>query len=137
MNQKEKVSYLKALLYIALADDSVGVDELEYFNRIGEMYGLSGDEIDEIKNSVVEKNEPLEVICEGISERQTKLSLIYELLALCYVDNNYSAKERAGMIDICRLLGVEQEKLMSLEKLMEENVALQKKINTVLERGNC
>lgn len=137
MNPKEKISYLKAFLFIALADDTVDDDELAYFNRIGEMYGLSSDEIQEIKSSVVEKRESLEDIVSGITERSTKLSLIYELMALCYVDGKYSLAEQNGLIDICNLLGVEKEKLKELEEVMEENVALQKKINVILERGDA
>ena len=137
MRVEEKISYLKALMYIALADDSIEQSELEYFNQLGKLYGLSSNELDDIKKSVVEKNEPLESIVKGITERQTKLSLIYELLALCYVDNNYSAAEKNGMFEICSLLGVEIEKLKALEEIMEESVAIQKKVNVILERGDC
>lgn len=136
MNQEERIPYLKALLFIALADDKVDESEMAYFRRVGDLYGLSESELDDIRISVVEKKESIETIVKGITQRQTKLSLVYELLALCYADNNYSLAERSGLQDVCRLLDIEDEKLKALEEVMDENVALQKKINKVLERGD-
>lgn len=135
MNQDEKVAYLKALLFIALADENVDDNELGYFYRLGDLYGLTSTELDDIKHAVIDKKEPIESILTKITQRQTKISLLYELLALCYVDGNYSVAERSGLKDVCRLMNIESEKLNALENAMEENVALQKKINSILERG--
>ena len=137
MKQEEKISYLKALLFIALADDNVDESELDYFNRFGEMYGLSSQELDDIKNAVITRKEPIESIVKGITERTTKLTLIYELIALCYADGTYSVAEQAGLMDVCRALEIELEKLTEIEEVMKENVCLQEKINVVLERGKC
>lgn len=134
MKNEEKVPYLKTLMYIALADDMVEESEIVYFTKMGELFGLSEKEVEELQNSVAAKQESIADITKGITERSTKLLLLYDLLALCYVDNNYSLAEQNGMKDICALLGIENTKLEEMEAVMEENLELQKKINMVLER---
>ena len=71
---------------------------------------------------------------KGITERSTKLTLLYELLALCYADNSYTLAERNSMKDICRIMGIEDSKFVELENVMYENLLLQKKINIILEK---
>lgn len=134
MKTEEKVPYLKTIFYVAMADDRVDASEMSYFDQLAGIYGLSEQELAEIKDSVSSRTESIEKITSGLTERETKLTLLYELLALCYVDNNYSLVEKQGMKQICTLLSIEQEKLTELEGLMQENLHLQGKINKALER---
>lgn len=134
MRIEEKIPYIKTLMYIALADDTIDESEMLYFEQIANIYGLSNDELNVIKESIIQRNEKIEDIVANIIERETKLTLLYELLALCYVDDNYSLVEKQGMKRICQLLGVESSKLEELENVMIENKLLQEKINRILER---
>ena len=134
MKTEEKISYLKVLFLTALADDTVDEGELQYFNNLGQLYGLSDEELSCIKETVLSKTESLEEIVAGITERSTKLTLLYDLLAVCYADNQYSVAEKNSLRSVCGLMGIETEKLDELEMVMEENVALQAKIATILER---
>ena len=134
MDMKEKLSYVKALVYIALADDNIEKGEEQYLDQIGKLYGLSDDDLDEMKKDIVDKKESIEGILANLHERSTKLTLLYDLLALCYADDNYSIVEKQSMRNICEIMGIECEKLTELETVMEEQVALQKKINVILER---
>lgn len=134
MKQQEKVAYLKALIYIAIADDTIEEGERKYFKQLGTLYSLCEDDITEIEESVIERKESIEDILKEITERSTKLILLYELLALCYADNSYTLAEKNSMKDICRMMGIEDSKLIELENVMEENLLLQKKINIILER---
>jgi uncharacterized tellurite resistance protein B-like protein len=134
MNEKEKVSYLKALMYIAAADDVVEESEEAYLDQLGQMYGLSDVSIAEIKQCILNREESIEEILSNITKREMKLTLLYDLLALCYADNNYSLVEKNGMRRICEIMGLEESKLQEMENLMAEQVELQKKINKALER---
>ena len=134
MNEKERVSYVKALVYIALDDNTIEEGEQKHLNQICTLYGLNDSELLEIQDCVVNKKESLEKILSGITNRQMKLNLLFDLLALCYADNNYSILERQGMEKICTMLKVEDSKLAQMEQLMEEQVEFQKKVNQVLER---
>ena len=134
MNYEERVAYVEALMYIATIDEKVEEKELEYFSQVIQMYGIASDEIEAIKKSILSKEKTLEEILAPISNRKIKLALVYELLALCYVDGSYDFIEKNGMMKICNILGIEESKLRELENVILENIELQKKINIILER---
>ena len=126
MEHTEKIAYLKALIYIATADDTIDESEREKFSQLGQIYGLNEDEI----NSA----ETLEEILGNISTRQTKLLLVHDLLAICYADGCYSLAEKNAMRSIVNMLHIEEEKLTALEEVIEESTVLNKKLVTILEK---
>jgi len=134
MDQKQKIAYIKALIYIATADDKVEDAEHEQFTQLGELYGLTELEVQQIADSVIKKEESLESILAEITDRPTKLLLLYDLLAICYADNNYSMAEKNSIRTIAGLLGIEESKLADMENVMTESVALHEKINRILEK---
>lgn len=134
MEHTEKIAYLKALIYIATADDTIDESEREKFSQLGHIYGLNEDEINSIADSVINKAETLEEILGNISTRQTKLLLVYDLLAICYADGCYSLAEKNAMRSIVNMLHIEEEKLIALEEVIEESTVLNKKLETILEK---
>lgn len=134
MEHTEKIAYLKALIYIATADDTIDESEREKFSQLGDIYGLNEDEINSIADSVINKTETLEEILGNISTRQTKLLLVYDLLAICYADGCYSLAEKNAMRSIVNMLHIEEEKLTALEEVIEESTVLNKKLETILEK---
>ena len=134
MDKTEKIAYLKALIFIATADDTVDQSELEQFSQLGSLYGLTEDEVSQIADSVIKKEESVDAVLSAITERPTKLLLLYDLLAICYADNCYSLAEKNTMRTITNTLGIEIDKLIAMENAMQESVALNEKINTILEK---
>lgn len=134
MEHIEKIAYLKALIYIATADDTIDESEREKFSQLGHIYGLNEDEINSIADSVINKAETLEEILGNISTRQTKLLLVYDLLAICYADGCYSLAEKNAMRSIVNMLHIEEAKLTALEEVIEESTVLNKKLETILEK---
>lgn len=134
MEHTEKITYLKALIYIATADDTIDESEREKFSQLGHIYRLNEDEINSIADSVINKTETLEEILGNISTRQTKLLLVYDLLAICYADGCYSLAEKNAMRSIVNMLHIEEEKLTALEEVIEESTVLNKKLETILEK---
>ena len=134
MEHTEKIAYLKALIYIATADDTIDESEREKFSQLGHIYGLNEDEINSIADSVINKAETLEEILGNISTRQTKLLLLYDLLAICYADGWYSLAEKNAMRSIVNMLHIEEAKLTALEEVIEESTVLNKKLETILEK---
>lgn len=134
MEHTEKIAYLKALIYIATADDTIDESEREKFSQLGHIYGLNEDEINSIADSVINKAETLEEILGNISTRQTKLLLVYDLLAICYADGCYSLAEKNAMRSIVNMLHIEEAKLTALEEVIEESTVLNKKLKTILEK---
>ena len=134
MEHTEKIAYLKALIYIATADDTIDESEREKFSQLGHIYGLNEDEINSIADSVINKAETLEEILGNISTRQTKLLLVYDLLAICYADGCYSLAEKNAMRSIVNMLHIEEAKLTALEEVIEESTVLNKELETILEK---
>ena len=134
MEHTEKIAYLKALIYIATADDTIDESEREKFSQLGHIYGLNEDEINSIADSVINTAETLEEILGNISTRQTKLLLVYDLLAICYADGCYSLAEKNAMRSIVNMLHIEEAKLTALEEVIEESTVLNKKLETILEK---
>ena len=134
MEHTEKIAYLKALIYIATADDTIDESEREKFSQLGHIYGLNEDEINSIADSVINKAETLEEILGNISTRQTKLLLVYDLLAICYADGCYSLAEKNAMRSIVNMLHIEEAKLTAREEVIEESTVLNKKLETILEK---
>lgn len=126
MKQTEKTSYLKALMFMAMADDVITDEEVEYFSNIGLSFGFSPSDIISVKNELEANNETLDIILGGIESYATKIELLYNLLSLCYEDGEYTNDEKSGMWDICTLLGVEIERLSVLEQEIEEQNRLEK-----------
>ena len=97
------------------------------FSQLGHIYGLNEDEINSIADSVINKADTLEEILGNISTRQTKLLLVYDLLAICYADGCYSLAEKNAMRSIVNMLHIEEAKLTALEEVIEESTVLNKK----------
>lgn len=134
MKQVQKIAYVKALMYIAAADENVDETERQQFTQLGDLYGLTDSEISQIADSVIKKEESLKSILGNITDRSTQLLLMYDLMAICYADNNYSLAEKNNMRTITRIMGIEEAKLIEMESVMEESVTLHKKINSILEK---
>lgn len=132
LSTEEKKSYVEALTYIATLEDGICEDEKAYFVDIATKYGLSQEDTEsswiEISNA-----SDIEQILKPINRREVKLLLIYELIAMCYADGNYSAVEKEGMSKIASLLDVNSEKLRSIECCLEESIRLHNETLKVLE----
>lgn len=118
--QAEEIPYLKTILFIASADETLTDEEMKFFSAEGTKVGLSKEEIDSAINWVKVKKEPLENIAKGIKSEETKSFIVSRLLELCFSDGEYSVPEKNGMIDICILLDFELEKLRKLEGKAEK-----------------
>lgn len=134
MEYQERVSYIEALMFMATIDEKIEENELEHFKQVGAMYGISSEEIESIKKSILKKEKTAEEVLSTIKSRQTKLALIYVLLALCYTNGSYDLAEKNGMTNVCNILNIEISKLHDLENVIEESIQLQKKINKILEQ---
>ena len=121
MQDSERVSYLKTLMYIAAADDDIDERELDYFVEAGVSSGLSYSDVSRIKDSVIQKEESLDEIAAGITEDKTKRELICDLLTLCYLDGSYSVLEQVGMRAVCDVLEIDESRLVELEAEAEES----------------
>ncbi len=129
---EEKVSYVKALLYIASLDEKVDDSEVEALNSICRLYNIPEEYYADIWNSVNGSSD-IKKILEPIVERNIKLMLINDLISLCFADGRYTDVEKKGIRNISKLLNIEESKVLEFEAIMEENILLRKKLFNALE----
>ena len=129
--QQDAIPYLKTLLFIASADETLTDEELEFFSSEGNNAGLSNEEVETAVNWIKVKKESLESVVKGIKNEETKNILITRLLELCYSDGDYSLPEKNGMADLCILLDFDFKKLKKLESNAEFNHKMKAAGNSV------
>lgn len=115
MEMTERLSYFKALLFIASADTDISQSEFTRFEALGNALELSQEALDVAMKTVLDDVEPLELILAGITEETTKEQLVRDLISLCYTDGDYSYLEQCGLLDICVLLHFDAKKLAKIE----------------------
>lgn len=122
MSKEEQKAYLEILLYVATLDDSVDDKELAMFEEVARASDIEQAEIDEMKIFVLGGILSIEEMAKDIIGRDVKLALIEDLIALCFVDGEYSPEEKEGMSKICDLLSVDSAELKKIERsyLFEE-----------------
>lgn len=116
MEREVGKSFLNALIYIAMVDVNFDSDENDFFYEVGEELGFQNNEIEALIKEAENRKEGLEEILSGIESEDDKTSLLKLLIDLCHVDGKYSASEKAGMIEICGMLGLETKSLKKLER---------------------
>lgn len=136
MSERESISYLKILLYIAASDRNISEDEMAYFNKAGKELNIPDSEISDIINSITNGTLSIENAAREITDKDTKLSLVEELLNICYADGNYSLAEKIGISDICILLNIESEDLQKLERKIEAKNKIRAMINNSKSAGD-
>jgi uncharacterized tellurite resistance protein B-like protein len=132
MVEAEKESYLQVMISLASSDGSISLPEANAIRIIAKNLGIIDARVDVLLEEV-KSGKLLSEILKGITSRNIKLLLIYELVTLSYIDGNYSTNEQTAMKEITRLLDIEECKLIEIEELILDYIAFQKKISTVLE----
>lgn len=133
MNMAEKESYLQTLIYLANADGVITEEEIVSINKVGIANDIPSNRIVELVSQVKE-GKTLAAILGGMTERKTKLALLYELVMLCYADGEYTDDEKKAVYEIASLLNVEDSKVKEIETFLSNDyVAFTKKLNVLLE----
>lgn len=125
MTETEKISYLKALMYIANYDDEINDKELNFFMEFGKKINIQKDKIKEINNSIVNKEEKIEDILKNINN-EIKTELICDLITICYIDGDYSIIEEIGLRTVCENINFDEDKLKELEEIAKERIKVNK-----------
>jgi len=129
----EKMSYVKALIYVATIDhEGFKEEEKVYIEQIAKVYGIPEENIASLCDEVANAKD-LESILVGIDDRKHKLMLVNELMAICYADGQYQEEEKIGMIKICKILAIEESKLKEIEDLMLRRIEFEKEARIILE----
>ena len=129
MRQKEKESYIQAMLYVAKIDGIKREEELRVIRELAEKLNVENIEqkIPQLSSELFEGKELRDVLSH-VHERTNKLALI-----LAYADGTYSTGENDALRRICAILHIEFEKLYEILELVEEYQRFEKHVAEVLE----
>jgi len=131
---KQRFAYVNALVHIAALDQVVTEAEREYIVGIANKFGISDNAfVDQIMWSLLAKRPTIEEIVIPINEKRQKLSLIHDLIVLCFADGEYSEVERKMVKRVCMLLQISDEELKSIEEINCEFLLLTNKLAKFLE----
>lgn len=134
---EQGMHYLRALMYIAAADETVSEDEYICFSKIAVSSGLSEEAVAEIKTEIETGKANLQEILSGITDDKTKKKLLHDLLMICFADDSYSVAEQNGMREICALLDVNDKKLAQIEREAKLSHSMQKASGSFLSAVNA
>lgn len=135
MTEKEKESFIQTMLYVAKIDGQKDAEELRVIQNLGEKLRIENIDrkILQLSSELFEGKE-LRDVMGAIKERTKKLTLIYQISLLSYVDGIYSPEENDALRRICAILHVEFEKLEEILELAREYREFIKHAEKVLER---
>jgi uncharacterized tellurite resistance protein B-like protein len=134
---EQSIQYLKAIMYIASADNRVSEEEFEYFLGIAVSNGLTEEDATSIRLEIESNTLLLSEILKEITNEKTKKKLIHDLLLICLTDGDYSVAEQNGIKDICGLLEISDKKLVQYEREAKFIHTTQKASNSVLGAINA
>ena len=111
----QTILYLKILMFIASADDTITEDEYDCFTNLAIENGLSEETVTNIKEEIISGDIDISMVLSELTDDRLKKQLINDLILICYSDGHYSITEQNGIKDICNALGITKKQLAQIE----------------------
>lgn len=117
VDETDREPFLKALAHIAVADESVTIDEKEMVEQYAEAWEL-GDRARSVVKDILDAGSPLDLdhLVSEFSESGTRFLLMQELMRLAYADGTYGDVERRQIAAIAQKMGMSEEQFREVEK---------------------
>ena len=117
VDETDREPFLKALAHIAVADDSVTINEKEMVEQYAEAWNLSERATSVVKD-ILEAGSPLDLdhLVSEFSESGTRFLLMQELMRLAYADGTYGDVERRQIAAIAQRMDMTEEQFREVEK---------------------
>jgi len=113
----DRLPFIKALAYIALADDSVTIDEKQMIRQYADAWELGDDVRSDLQETLRSgQTASLDALVSEFSESGTRFLLVQELMRLAHADGTYGDTERRETAVIARRLGMSEEQFLEVEK---------------------
>lgn len=131
LSEQEKITFVRALIFLIKADGRVDDRERECIHEIVEIYGV-GNKMAAI-NAPMGEDVLLPEIANTIKDRRKALALIRELLTIAHVDDELGDEEVNFVEKVAAKLNVEPEKVLEINELILERKAWLVKSAAVME----
>lgn len=134
LSNEEKIVFVKTFCAMVRADGVIDTEEINFLKTISQRYGIdSSAVVDIIKNAA-----NVDYIAEArkITNRQHSLQLVKELCVLANIDEDLHDNELDIIIDVARAMGVEDDKIVLINRWVLDSFILSKTGDIILEQNN-
>lgn len=134
LSEVEKEAFLKIFCKLIKADGDIEAEEVEFLKVIAARYGYSNTAM----VNIIKAADTIDCMAEArqVSGRQHALELIKELCLLANIDDDLHDSELDIIIDIARVMGIEDEKVILINRWVLDNLILIKTGRVILEKDN-
>ena len=134
LSEAEKTAFLKIFCKLIKSDSAIETEEVEFLKAISERYGFSNTAM----VNIIKAADSIDCLAEArqISNRQTALELIKELCFLANIDDDLHDNELDIIIDVARVMGIEDEKVILINRWVLDNLILAKTGRVILEKDH-
>ncbi len=121
--ESDRIPFVKALAYIAAADDDVTVDETEMVKEYAKAWRLGQGTANEVKAILRSgSNNSLDALVAEFTEPSTPFLLMQELVRLSHADGDYAEVEHEEIVSIAKGLGLTSERVAEIEAWVERGL---------------
>lgn len=133
LSYDEKIVFLKIFCCLVRADGKIDADEISFLKDIAGRYGIDN-------NTVVSIIKGPRINCveeaRKIKSRQHALQLVKEMCVLANIDNDLADNELDIVIDSARAMGIEDNKIVLINRWVLDSLILSKTGEIIMERDN-
>lgn len=130
LDDDEKQIFLRAVLKTAVSDAKLQDTEITIVKQLGKAYHITQEMLAYAKANF--KQDITDEELAKISSIQKKFELIKILCAVASIDNTLEDVELDFIIDLADRMGVDRNKLLEINKLVQEILFLQEKNRIIM-----
>lgn len=133
LSYDEKLIFLKVFCRLVRADGNIDADEITFLKSIAARYGIDNNTM----LSII-KDPNIDYVAEAqkINNRAHALQLVKEMCVLANIDNDLADAELDIVIDSARAMGVEDEKIILINRWVLDSLILSKTGQIIMEQNN-
>ena len=133
LSNEEKLIFLKIFCCLIRADSNIDAEEITFLKKIAARYGVD-------TNTVIGiiKTPKIDCVAEArkITSRPHALQLVKEMCVMANIDNDLADEELDVVIDCARAMGVEDEKIVLINRWVLDSLILTKTGQLIMEENN-
>ena len=129
----EKIIFLKIFCCLVRADGNIDADEINFLKGIAARYGVDNNTV---VNIIKDTNIDYVGEARNITNRQHALQLVKEMCVLANIDNDLADAELDIVIDSARAMGIEDEKIVLINRWVLDSLILTKTGQIIMEQNN-
>ncbi len=133
LSYEEKIIFLRIFCSLVRADGNIDAEEITFLKSIAARYGVDNNTIIGII-----KTPKIDYVSEAgrIVNRQHALQLVKEMCVLANIDNDLADAELDIVIDCARAMGVEDNKIVLINRWVLDSLILSKTGQIIMEQNN-